>query len=119
MADGQGGFGGGGSVHWRIDVSDGEAPEIKSKVGPRSYVVSGVDKHAKKDKEPDYFFINIQPPPGGTVRVVPHGRGIRVFVEVDQKQPEQMLVQWAYKESEVPADAVDIAGLLKRGASAV
>lgn len=118
MADGQGMFGGGGSVHWQIDVNDGDVPEIKGKGKPRAYVISGVDKHGKNsDPTPDYFVISIQPPKaGGAVRVVPDGRGVVVYVAVDPERTSQMLVEWAFKEADIPAEAVDIVELAKKGA---
>ena len=119
MADGQGTFGGGGSVHFSIDVNDGEAPEVTSKGGQRAYLIRGVDKHRKSGSDPDYFFLNIQPPPGGTIRAVPDGNGIRLYVQVDEKQPNQMRVEWAFKEAEVPAGTVDVVAVLKSGGAPV
>jgi hypothetical protein len=109
MADGQGTFGGGGSVKWHVTVDDGDVPQIKRKNGnERAYNVWGVDKHNKKegDTTADFFVLHVQPPAGGTVKIVPQSNGgATVYVAIDRDNAEQIKVEWAVKESAVPATA--------------
>ena len=109
MADGQGTFGGGGSVKWHVSVDDGDVPQIKRKDGDeRAYNVWGVDKHKKKDGDTaaDFFVLHVQPPSGGRVKIVAESNGsATIYVGIDPKNAEQIKVEWALKESAVPASA--------------
>ena len=109
MADGQGTFGGGGSVKWNVSVGDGDGPKIKKENGnERAYNVSGVDKHKKNDGDTtaDFFVLHVQPPDGGRVKIVTESDGgATVYVAIDPKNAEQIKVEWALKESALPAIA--------------
>lgn len=102
MADGYGEFGGGGSVRWKIDVSDAEARHERKQNEARGYVQSGVDKYRKDDTRVDFFQIAIKRP------VAPHeirahiaddGRLV-LYIPIEPHNEDQIKISWAYADPE-------------------
>src|SRR5262245_50987767 len=90
MADGNGGFGGGGSVNWSVEVEDGETPEITSS-GERKYKVKSHDKHGSVGS---YFEVIIEEPAGGIVMRT-EGNRVHLYLPIVNQQQPQITVHWA------------------------
>jgi hypothetical protein len=110
MADGQGTYGGGGSVHWSVDVEDGDVPSVlpKGSNKPRAYTVKGVDKYNKgNDPEADkarFFVVGITPKPGTDVKVFKSNGTTFLAFEIDANNEQQMTVAWAFKQAQLEKD---------------
>jgi len=92
MADGNGGFGGGGSVQWSVDVNDGDVPSITSKpFKPRGYTVSSKDNH---ENVGSFFEVTIEIPASGLWYTIEAGKA-KLYLEIINQQDPQVNVHWA------------------------
>jgi hypothetical protein len=91
--DGYGEFGGGGSVHWEIDVNDGDLPATNPKdpENTRKYKTSAKDRKGIDDSA-NYILVEIRNPE--LVKVA--GDVVTYAVRISKNKEVQVKVKWAY-----------------------
>ncbi|HEY7185926.1 MAG TPA: hypothetical protein VH436_05225 [Vicinamibacterales bacterium] len=91
MADGNGTYGGGGSVKWAVEVEDGDVPAITTKPNPRGYKINSTDKHGSVGS---FFEVIIEEPAGG-VKMRTEGNRIYLYLPIQSQPAPQITVHWA------------------------